>query len=61
MWSKGFFAIYLEKVNSELSSVFKGFRRFFDFSFFTVLHAPKAGALPSALHPDKVILKSGAL
>ena len=53
LWSKHFVGIFLKMVTAEKVNVFKGFQRFKKLTAGNCLHAPKAGALPTALHPEK--------
>jgi hypothetical protein len=52
LWSKHFAGVFLKRVTLEKVSVFKGFQRFRKLAAGKCLHAPKAGALPTALHPE---------
>jgi len=52
LWSKHFVGVFLKRVTPKKVNVYKGFRAFEKSRSESRLHAPKAGALPSALHPD---------
>ena len=43
----------MKRVTAEKVNVYKGFRAFEKSRSESRLHAPKAGALPTALHPDE--------
>ena len=53
LWSDHFFVLVLEKRMCEKVSIYKGFRAFEKSRSQNRLHAPKPGALPTALHPEK--------
>ncbi len=56
MWSSRFFADIFEKESNEKVSVYKGFQRFVILQMNMVWHAPKPSALPTALHPDSILI-----
>ena len=45
----------MKRVTAEKVNVFKGFRAFEKTRSGKCLHAPKPGALPTALHPDMML------
>ena len=55
LWSKHFVGIFLKMVTAEKVNVFKGFQRFKKLTAGNCLHAPKCGAIPASLHPDKYV------
>jgi hypothetical protein len=52
LWSKHFVGVFLKRVTPEKVSIYKGFRAFGKPATENRLHAPKPGALPTALHPE---------
>ena len=52
LWSDRFFVFVLEKRMCEKVSIYKGFQAFGKPATESRLHAPKARALPTALHPE---------
>ena len=57
LWSDRFFVWILEMGMREKVNACKGFRAFGKPATENCLHAPKARALPTALHPEVLIIK----
>jgi len=56
LWSKHFVGVFLKRQTAEKVNIYKGFRAFEKSRSQNRLHAPKRRALPTAPHPDIIIL-----